>query len=73
VRIEQGQRLLAGLYGVGDVLASVAAMSPDTADPSAEHATRFQRVSELLEQVRSVTHKNPVQAAQMAHGDVELF
>jgi methyl-accepting chemotaxis protein len=73
VRIEQGQKLLAGLYGVGDVLASVAAMSPDTADPSAEHAARFQRVAELLEQVRSVTHRNPVQAAQMAHGDIELF
>jgi methyl-accepting chemotaxis protein len=73
VRIEQGQKLLAGLYGVGDVLASVAAMAPDTADPSAEHAARFQRVAELLEQVRSVTHRNPVQAAQMAHGDIELF
>jgi len=73
VRIEQGQKLLAGLYGVGDVLASVAAMAPGTADPSAEHAARFQRVAELLEQVRSVTHRNPVQAAQMAHGDVELF
>jgi hypothetical protein len=30
-------------------------------------------VTELLEQVRSVTHRNPVQAAQMSHGDVELF
>ena len=73
LRIEQGQKLLAGLYSVGDVLTSVAAMSPDTADPSAEHAARFQRVAELLEQVRSVTHRNPVQAAQMAHGDIELF
>jgi methyl-accepting chemotaxis protein len=73
LRIEQSQRLLAALYGVGDVLASMAAMSPDGADPDQEHAARFQRVSELLEQVRTVTHRNPVQAGQMATGDVELF
>jgi methyl-accepting chemotaxis protein len=73
VRIEQGQRLLSGLYGVGDALASVAAMPADAGEPSAEPAARFQRVTELLEQVRSATHKNPVQAAQMSHGDVELF
>ena len=73
VRIEQGQKLLAGLYGVGDVLASFAAMPLSADDQSGEQAARFQRVTELLEQVRSVTHRNPVQAAQMAHGDVELF
>jgi methyl-accepting chemotaxis protein len=73
LRIEQSQRLLAALYGVGDVLASMAAMSPDGTDPDQEHAARFQRVSELLEQVRTVTHRNPVQAGQMATGDVELF
>ncbi len=73
VRIEQGRKLLAGLYGVGDVLASVAALPLDADEPSPEHAARFQRVTELLEQVRSVTHRNPVQAAQMSHGDVELF
>ena len=73
VRIEQGQRLLSGLYGVGDTLAAVAALPADAAEPSAEHAARFQRVSELLEQVRAATHRNPVQAAQMSHGDIELF
>jgi methyl-accepting chemotaxis protein len=73
LRIEQSQRLLAALHGVGDVLASMAAMSPDGADPDQEHAARFQRVSDLLEQVRTVTHRNPVQAAQMATGNAEML
>ena len=72
LRIEQSQRLLAALHGVGDVLASMAAMSPDGTDPDEEHAARFRRVSELLEQVRTVTHRNPVPAAQMATGNAAL-
>ena len=65
-------RLRASLVS-GDTLAAVAALPADAAEPSAEHAARFQRVSELLEQVRAATHRNPVQAAQMSHGDIELF
>jgi methyl-accepting chemotaxis protein len=70
-RMEQGQRLLHGLATVGGTLTD-ASTQPAEALPAAvpEETARF---AALIDEVRAVTHRNPAQQAQMAHGDVELF
>jgi methyl-accepting chemotaxis protein len=71
VRLEQGQRLLAGLNGVGETLAVSAARPLPPGHDAEQVAGRG--VAEMLEQVRAATRRNPVQQAAMAHGDVQLF
>ena len=70
-RIEQGQRLLHGLAGVGVTLSEASSVAPE-ALPAAVPAETA-RFNVLLEQVRAVTHRNPAQQSAMNHGEVELF
>ncbi len=70
-RIEQGQRLLHGLAGVGLTL-SEASVVPPEALPAAVPAETA-RFNVLLGQVRAATHKNPAQQSHMDQGEVELF